>query len=259
MVKIDKNLIYKHLTDQLLKDAWNLLENDIEIQSMIDSVNIMISHRLRYNDHGIVHSRIVAGTALEIFNLLENRGVEFSSIKDGIVENKTEAKLIILFGSYLHDIGNAIHRINHELIGALVSKNIVYRLMKKLGIEGSKAVKLTTEIMHSIYSTNINIPALTTEASIVKIADALDMSEGRARIAYEMGKIDIHATSALSIKRVEIENGERPLKIVVYMDSYAGLFQIERLVIPKIEHSILKNETEIYMSLDDKLEKVYPK
>ena len=258
MIEINKRLIERHLNDKLISEAWDLLENDEEVQNLIEMANIMAVNRLKYNDHGIVHARIVSGTALEIFELLKNRNIEFSSLKEGITKNESEIKLILLFASYLHDIGNAVHRTNHELIGSLLSKDIVKRLLEKLGIEKSRIIKLTTEIMHAIYATNIKTNALTTEASIVKIADSLDMSEGRARIPYKMGKLDVHSTSALSIKKVEIDNGDKPLKIVVHMNDYAGLFQIEELVIPKVKHSTLKDSVEIYLKIDEKTEQVYP-
>ena len=44
------------------------------------------------------------------------------------------------------------------------------------------------------------------------IADALDMEAGRARIPFQAGKIDIHAVSALSIEKVEVECAENPKK-----------------------------------------------
>ncbi|RLE58929.1 MAG: phosphohydrolase, partial [Thermoprotei archaeon] len=69
---------------------------------------------------------------------------------------------------------------------------------------------------------------------------------GRARIPYEMGKIDIHALSALSIKCVELSKGNnKPVKIIIKMDDLAGYFQVEKVLMPKIESSGLKNFIEV--------------
>jgi len=100
--------------------------------------------------------------------------------------------------------------------------------------------------MHAIYATSMNVEALTLEASIVKVADATDMAEGRARLPYHKGKADIHALSALSIRKVEIvEGSERPVRIIVYMTDLAGVFQIEKVLLPKIMTSLIREYIEI--------------
>ncbi len=87
---------------------------------------------------------------------------------------------------------------------------------------------------------------LTKEAGIVGIADALDMEAGRARIPFQAGKIDIHAVSALSIEKVEVEcaenaeNGEKPINIKIKMSNSAGVFQIDELLKPRIVNSGLE-------------------
>ena len=76
--------------------------------------------------------------------------------------------------------------------------------------EEQKAI-ITSEVLHAIVVHEQPANAeptnriLTKEAGIVGIADALDMEAGRARIPFQAGKIDIHAVSALSIEKVEIE------------------------------------------------------
>lgn len=92
----------------------------------------------------------------------------------------------------------------------------------------------------------------------MKIADGLDMSEGRARLPYKMGKIDIHAVSALSIKEVYIEKGERPIRIVVRASEMAGLFQVENVLLPKIRTSSIENVIEVVLYSQEKLVITYP-
>jgi len=93
---------------------------------------------------------------------------------------------------------------------------------------------------------NINEPikkVLTKEAGIVGIADALDMEAGRARIPFQAGKIDIHAVSALSIEKVDVdtvENGKKPIEIRIKMSNSAGVFQIDELLKPRILSSGLE-------------------
>lgn len=245
---VTKNILQKWIEkESIVRKTVKVLEEDDELAELLKMNNINAVLRLGYNDHGPVHARIVAGVSLEILKLLVEAGHTPTTIYHGTAKNLDEVKVILIFSSYLHDIGNSIHRSMHEFTGALLAKDIVDRLLPKvLGDIGSRKYLLRQEILGAIYSTEYNTRALTMEAGIVKIADGLDMSEGRARIPYEMGKIDIHSLSALSIKHVEISRGEeKPLKIIVKMDDLAGYFQIEKVLMPKIESSGLKDLVEI--------------
>ncbi|MEM2288748.1 MAG: hypothetical protein QW503_06645, partial [Sulfolobales archaeon] len=85
------------------------------------------------------------------------------------------------------------------------------------------------------------------------------MAEGRARIPYKLGKIDMHSVSALSIKRVDILTGAyRPVSIEVTMDNFAGLFQIEAVLKPKIVSTKIAEYFEVLMKVGDKEIRVYP-
>ena len=113
-----------------MSEAFSFLENDVEAQSYLKMANIMAVKRLGYNDHGQVHAKIIAGSALEIFSLLTD-AVEPSSVMNGICDYE-DARLIVLLGAYLHDIGNAIHRIDHEKTGALLASNLLDRILLDL-------------------------------------------------------------------------------------------------------------------------------
>ena len=45
--------------------------------------NVMTVKRLVYNDHGIVHARIVVGSAFELCNIISEK-IEPSLVRDGI-------------------------------------------------------------------------------------------------------------------------------------------------------------------------------
>jgi len=113
MVVVSSNLIHSHLEEPKVEKMFRLLENDVEVQNCLRMANVMAVERLLYNDHGPVHSRIASGSALEIFNLLTMK------VKPTTVENNVcsleEAKVIVLCGAYLHDVGNIIHRVNHHI------------------------------------------------------------------------------------------------------------------------------------------------
>ena len=78
------------------------------------------------------------------------------------------------------------------------------------------------------------------------MADGTDMAEGRARIPYRTGKVDIHSLSALSITKVEIEKGDKkPVQILVSMDNPAGVFQIEQVLERKMKTSGIQDLVEV--------------
>jgi len=68
------------------------------------------------------------------------------------------------------------------------------------------------------------------------------MEAGRARIPFQAGKVDIHAISALSIEKVEVEVAEtgKPIIIKIKMSNSAGVFQIDELLKPRIVNSGLE-------------------
>ena len=214
MVVVSPSLVYSNLRSPKLLKTFNLLENDITVQTYLQMANIMAVKRLRYNDHGPVHSRITCGSALEIFGILR-RVVTPTLVRDGVCDLE-DAEIAVLCGAYLHDLGNAVHRVDDpELV-----------------------LKLKAEVMHCIFAHDEEVPCLSVEAGCVKVADGTDMAEGRARIPYKTGKVDIHSLSALAIRRVEILDGEeRPVRISVNMDNPAGVFQIEQVLERKIATS----------------------
>ncbi|MCE4614308.1 MAG: phosphohydrolase [Desulfurococcales archaeon] len=246
--KVGPDLIEKHVrSSRLLYNAYTLFTKDREVQELWKMSNVNAVSRLLYNDHGPVHAKIVAGSALELFDMLVKRGVEPTTLADKTVGSIEEAKLVVMLGALLHDIGNSIHRVYHEYTGALLSIDILNRLLPEiLGKNHPYLYTIRQEILHTIYATNMDAEALTVEAGVVKIGDGTDMAEGRARYPYKRGKSDIHALSALSIKKVYLEQGDqRPVKISVLMDDRAGFFQIEKILLPKIHGTRIGKYTEI--------------
>lgn len=237
-----------------------VLRRDPEVASLLEMSNIMAVSRLGYNDHGLMHAEIVAGAALELLERLVECGVVPTAIRDGTAENEDECRAVVVFAAFLHDVGNSVHREMHEAIGVLLARDIVDRLLPKVleGV-GDRVYRLRQEVLHTIYATAYDARCLTVEAGVVKVADGLDMSEGRARIPYELGKVDMHSVSALSIKRVDIEEGgSRPIRIVVGADDMAGLFQIEQVLLPKIKTSGLEEYVEVAVYSRDRLLITYP-
>jgi metal-dependent HD superfamily phosphatase/phosphodiesterase len=69
---------------------------------------------------------------------------------------------------------------------------------------------------------------------------------------------DIHKYSANSIESVKIHQGsEKPIQIEVFMSSDVGFFQIEEVLIPKINSSPAKGFVELLAGVEGKEMKKY--
>jgi metal-dependent HD superfamily phosphatase/phosphodiesterase len=80
------------------------------------------------------------------------------------------------------------------------------------------------------------------EGAVVAVADATDMTKGRGRIAFDLGKIDIHSVSALAIESVTIQRGaDKPIEIVVALSNSAGIFQVDQIFARKLVATPLKD------------------
>jgi len=245
MVVVSSDLIHSHLKEKHIEKMFRLLESDSEVQSCLRMANVMAVDRLMYNDHGPVHSKIASGSALEIFNILAKE-VTPTTVENNLCSLE-DAKVIVLCGAYLHDIGNVVHRVDHHIHGCIIANPILDRLLKKVYPKDSTlSLRLKSEILHSIFSHDEEVECLSVEAGAAKVADGTDMAEGRARIPYRTGKVDIHSLSALSITKVEIERGDRkPVQILVNMNNPAGVFQIEEVLERKIRTSGIQELVEV--------------
>lgn len=210
----------------------------------------MAVKRLGYNDHGPVHSKIISGSALEIFKLLTN-AVEPSSVVNGVCDYD-DARLIVLLGSYLHDIGNAVHRVDHERTGALLASGFLDRILHEVYHDDlGLAYRVKCEVLHTIFASDDSVPCLSVEAGTVTVADGTDMAEGRSRVPYLSGKNDIHSISAQAIHSVSINKGEeKPVSIHVSMENPAGIFQIEEVIGRKIRSSGIPDLVEVIATMN---------
>ena len=227
-------------TNKLCQIAFEELENDVEVQTMLEDSNRMAIDRMGYSDHGHTHSLIVTMNGVRLFRQL------LKGVQPTIVQEETgdaqDAELVVMLGCYLHDIGMVVGRTNHDEFSVVLALPIIDRILAKVyPKDRHKQVHIRNHILHAIYCHDRVAMPLTVEAGVVGIADALDMTKGRARIPFEAGKVDIHSVSALSIKKIEVEeNEEKPISIKITMSNSAGIFQIDELLKPRIENSGLK-------------------
>ena len=89
--------------------------------------------------------------------------------------------VIVVMACVLHDIGHVIHREGHEHLSLVLAPSLIEHLLEPIYDLRTRTI-LKGEILHAIYAHQREIAPLTIEAGVVKVADALDMESGRARI-----------------------------------------------------------------------------
>ncbi len=231
------------------------VRRDARLWTFWKCANVMAIDRMGYTDHGPTHVRIVANSALKLLRILVDRGKVVPNIVKDYKMKNDDAEVVVVLGSIFHDLGMIVTRKDHELISALFATEFLNKHLQRVYSEEERAV-VTSEVLHAVVSHEQPRRPLTVEAGIVGIADALDMEEGRARIPFQSGKVDIHSVSALSIRSVEIqEGGEKPITIMITMTSPAGVFQIDELLKPRIENSGLKDYIHVIAEVTGKEEK----
>ena len=245
--------ILKMLSGRSRKTA-EMLFSDEEVQFLQDYANTVSIKRLHYNDHGPVHMRKVLLNSLLLLDLLNKAGVKFSLENEGIGTFE-DSKIAVLMAAFLHDVGMSVGRENHEIAGTVLAMPIVERFLDTLYKDkpGKKVVLRSLIIEGMIrHMGTTNIHSL--EAGIVLVADGCDMEKGRARIPMMINKEsevgDIHKYSSAAIRKVNIKKGgKRPICIEVTMTESVGFFQVEEVLMPKIEASSIKPYIELYAGI----------
>ncbi len=237
----------------LLAQTLERINENEEIVTLWNILNVNAIDRLGMSDHGPVHFQIVANIALRLMRILEKNNIQMSIVKDYKL-SREHAEVVVVLASILHDLGMSIHRIDHEEYSLFLANALLRETLSFMPI--TERTIVISETLHAIISHRSNGRPLTKEAGIVRIADALDMSSGRSRIPYEAGKVNIHSLSAYAVEGVEIKEGkDRPIEIYITMSNSAGIFQVDELLKEKLSHSGVEKYFEVKAIIGGKTEK----
>ena len=236
-----RTLIERVNADRQLKAWWH-----------VANVNAIV--RLEINDHSWVHIQIVTNIALKLLRQLTKHGVEPSLVRDYGM-GREDAEITVALGALMHDIGMSVHREGHEDFSLFLAEPKLRELLAGLYEEPELTV-IVAEVLGAVTSHRDYGKPLTLEAGIVRVADALDMAQGRSRIPFERGRVTIHSLSAAAIEDVAIADGEgRPIKIEITMNNSAGIYQIDGLLKAKLKGSGLEPYVEVIAHIDTEAEK----
>jgi uncharacterized protein len=221
--------------NELLKTTIAKVNENEEVYALWKVINVNAIDRLGMSDHGPVHFQIVANIALRMTRILVKNKVTLGVVSDFDLTNE-HAEVIVFLASILHDLGMSISREGHEEFSLFLANNLLHQILEFMPVEERTIV--ISEVLHTIISHRKNGRPSTVEAGIVRVADALDMSEGRSRVPFTSGKIDIYSISAAAIDAIEIKEGEKcPVQVNIIMNNSAGIFQVDELLKSKLRES----------------------
>ena len=237
-----------------LRRVMDRVNGDRQLKAWWHVSNVNAVVRLEINDHSWVHIQIVANTALKILRQLFKHGVEPSVVRDYGM-SREDAEVIVTLSSLLHCIGMSVHRHGHEDFSLFLAEPKMRELLEGIYEEPDLTVVIS-EVLQAITSHRADGQPLALEAGILRVADALDMAEGRSRIPFEKGRVSMHSLSAAAIDSVQIGDGElHPVRIEIVMNNSSGLFQVDGLLKAKLRGSGLEPYVEVIAHIDTEAEK----
>ena len=237
-----------------LRTLLGRVNEDESLKAFWHVSNVNAVKRLGINDHSWVHIQIVVNIGLRLLWLLAKRGVEPAMVEDYEMKRE-DAEVVVVLGALLHCVGMAVHRDRHEDWSLFLAEPKARELLDGIYDEPELTV-VVSEVLQGIISHRSDGEPLTLEAGILRVADALDMEQGRSRIAFERGRVGIHSLSAAAIEEVEISDGEqKPIRISIRMNNSSGIYQVDSLLKAKLQGSGLEPYVEVIAHIDTEAEK----
>ena len=234
-------LIERVNADRRLKGWWHV-------------ANVNATVRMEINDHSWVHIQIVTNIALKLLRQLTKNHIKPSVVRDFNLTND-DAEIVVALGALLHDVGMSIHREGHEEFSLFLVEPEIRKLLDGIYEEPELTV-IASEVLQAIISHRSGGEPFSLEAGVVRVADALDMAQGRSRIPFEKGRVSMHSLSAAAIDDVTIADGEeKPIRIEILMNNSSGLYQVDGLLKAKLTGSGLEPYVEVIAHIDTEAEK----
>jgi metal-dependent HD superfamily phosphatase/phosphodiesterase len=240
--------------DRKLRAVIDRVNRDDQMKGWWHVANVNAVARMEINDHSWVHIQIVTNIALKLLRQLTKHGVEPAMVTDyGMTRDDSE--VVVALTALTHCIGMSVHRKGHEDFSLFLAEPKLRQLLEGLYTEPDLTV-VVSEVLQGIISHRSDGEPLTLEAGILRVADALDMEQGRSRIAFERGRVGIHSLSAAAIEEVEITDGEeKPIRISIRMNNSSGIYQVDGLLKAKLRGSGLEPYVEVIAHIDTEAEK----
>jgi len=226
---------------------------DLELRTWWHMAQV-VSERLGMSEHSWVHVQIVLNIALRLLRLLARAGIDPAMATDHGM-GRRDAEVVVAAGALLHDVGMSIHRADHEAYSLFLAERKLRELLADAYKEPERTV-VVSESLHAIIGHRRRGEPYTLEAGVVRVADALDMAQGRSRVPVEAGRLGIHSLSAAAIDEISIEAGEElAVRVEIKMNNSAGIFQVDDLLATKLRGTPLEGHVEVVATIEGETEK----
>lgn len=149
--------------------SFQEIKSDPEIQALIEGADRALG-AMGFTDHGIRHIARVANRAMRICREL------------GLSED--DARLAGIAG-YLHDIGNAVHRVGHAQSSAIMA----FTLLRERGMDPTDMTAVMAAIGN--HDEGVGEPVNNPSAALI-LADKSDVLRSRVRSTKPLLTRDIH-------------------------------------------------------------------
>jgi uncharacterized protein len=237
-----------------LRTVIERVNKDAQLKGWWHVANVNAVARMEINDHSWVHIQIVTNIALKLLRQLTKHGVEPAMVTDYGMD-RDDAEVVVALTALTHCVGMSVHRKGHEDFSLFLAEPKLRELVRGIYDEPDLTV-VVSEVLQGIISHRSDGEPLTLEAGILRVADALDMEQGRSRIAFEHGRVGIHSLSAAAIEEVEIsDGGDKPIRISITMNNSSGIYQVDGLLKAKLVGSGLEPYVEVVAHIDTEAEK----
>ena len=161
---------------QALVDRLNA---DEELRQLWRCAHLNAAERLGQGDCGEVHVRIVANAALKLLRLLRDAGQPPAIVTQHRLP-AGEAEVVVVLAAALHALGLAVQAEPYSAAGLALATVKGRELLAELyGVRERTTV--LAETLHAVAALDPSARCLTLEAGLLRLADALDLSTGRAR------------------------------------------------------------------------------
>ena len=182
--------MYKHITFEEIK------QNE-EIKAYVSKADLSLE-AMGYTDHSFGHVGKCAETVKKILTTLNfsSHDIELGQI-----------------AAYMHDIGNAINRVDHGQTGALMA----FTILTKLGMEPNDIATIIGAIGNHDESAAYPINAIT--AALI-LADKTDVRRSRVRVIHHL-KDDIHdrVNYAVENSELDINSVDKSITLKLQLDT----------------------------------------
>jgi metal-dependent HD superfamily phosphatase/phosphodiesterase len=222
---------------------------DDELRQWWRCANVNAVDRLGMHDYGGVHIRIVANAGLRLLRLLRDAG-QVAGVVAQYHLTWDDAEVVVVVAAALHDLGLTVRPQQPEAAGLALAALKARELLADVYPLRPRAIILT-ETLHAMATLRNPAEAMTLEAGVLALADALDMADGRTRLPAEADAKPLPVIDEVLIRK----GTHTPVRVEIRTRTADALTHAHNLLHDHLQHSPLAGLVEIAAPRDSHAER----